>query len=139
MSESLNVQVVTIPLSSQPTGGTVIVPILKAPSAALGGGVTVLAAEIWPATATNAGTGWAAALVNGGTLGTVLGGTIAAKVGGTAAAALFAANTVAPFTINTASNINMLSAGQYLALKITQEGTTDVPDGVMIVQYLNGR
>lgn len=139
MSESLNLHTLTIPLSSTPTGGTVIFPILKTPSAALGGGITILAAEVIPATATNAGTGWAIALVNGGTLGTVLGGTIADKVGGTAAAALFAANTVAAFTILTTSRINMLAAGEYLAAKITQEGTTDVPDGVMVLQYLNGR
>jgi hypothetical protein len=139
MSESLNVQCITIPFSSTPTGGTVIWPILKAPSAALGGGITILSVEVVPATATNDGTAWAVALVNGGTLGTVLGGTIAAKVGGTATASNFAANTIYPFTIITTSNINMLSAGQYLAAKITQEGVTDVPDGVMHIQYLNGR
>lgn len=139
MSETLNVQTLTIPLASTPVGGTVIFPVLKAPSGAQGGGITLLAAEVIPATLTGVGTAWAIALVNGGTLGTVLGGTIAAKIGGTAAASNFAANTVYPFTIIATSNINMLAAGEYLALKITQEGVTDVPDGVMVLQYLNGR
>lgn len=139
MSDTLNVQIAIIPLSSTPVGGTVIFPVTKAPSNTNGGGITLLAAEVIPATSTGVGTAWAVALVNGGTLGTVLGGTIAAKVGGTAAASNFAANTIYPFTIVTTSNINMLAAGEYLALKITQEGVTDVPDGVMIVQYLNGR
>lgn len=139
MSETLDVKSITIPLSSTPVGGTVIFPILKAPSARAGGGITILAAEVIPATLTGVGTAWAVALVNGGTLGTVLGGTIAEKVGGTAAASNFTANTIYPFTIIETNNINTLSAGQYLAAKITQEGVTDVPDGVMVVQYLNGR
>lgn len=137
--DAMDVKTITIPISSSPVGGTIIYPILKAPGSTLGGGIAILAAELIPATSNNAGTGWAATLINGGTLGTVIGGTIATKLGGTAAALVETANTIYPFTIITTANINFLSAGQYLAVQFTQEGTTKQPDGLLVVQYLNGR
>lgn len=137
MSSTLGVQLVTIPLSECPAGGTVIYPVVKAPTAAQGGGFTVIHAEIWPKTATSAGTAWTLELVNGGTLGTVLGGTIASSVGGTASP--FSANTKYTPTLVTTSNINMLNAGEYLAVKKTQQGATSAPDGVLIVHLLNGQ
>lgn len=135
--DAFEVRTITIPLSECPAGGTVIYPVLRAPTLAQGGGFTVLDAVVWPKSATGAGTAWTLSLVNGGTLGTVLGGTIGSSVGGTASP--FSANTPYAVTIVTTSNINMVSAGQYLAVKKTQEGATSAPDGVLIVRFISGR
>lgn len=135
--DAFEVRTIAIPLSECPAGGTVIYPVLKAPSAAQGGGLTVLGAEVWPKTATGAGTAWTLELVNGGALGTVLGGTVGSSVGGTASP--FSANTKYAVTIVTTSNINMIPADSYLSVKKTQQGATSAPDGVLMVTIQNGR
>jgi hypothetical protein len=109
---------------------------LVAPSAALGGGLTIVDAYAIDDTATGAGTSWAVALHKYSALGTpAVNGTIAAAVGGTASP--FAAGVPQQFTLDT--DYTFLNAGEWLVIEKTEDNSSDPQVGYVIVHYYIGR
>jgi hypothetical protein len=137
MSECFDIHVLAIPLYATDWGGDgTTMHLLQAPSAELGGGITILAAAIVPGAATNAGTAHAWQLENWGTAGTSIkasGGTVAAAIGGTAD--VFAANTPKAFTISNA----FLDAGEWLVLLKDEENSSDPLHSTLMIQYAMGK
>jgi hypothetical protein len=136
MAESLNVMNLTVQLSGSLISGTALLPLIVAPSAAQGGGFTLLSAQYQAGTSTGVGTAFTLELVHGGAVGTALGGTVAAAIGGSAAASNFVPDTVYPFTL---SGTLTFAAGDSLAVKKVASGVNMSPGGVLNLQYINGR
>src|SRR4051794_1925040 len=100
MAETLNVMNMSVQLGGSLVSGTALLPLIVAPTAAYGGGFTLLSAQFQPGTTTGVGTAYTLELVHGGLVGTALGGTVAAAIGGSAAASNFVPDTVYPFTLS---------------------------------------
>lgn len=131
MAETLNVMTAALDISGM-SGDLVRMPVVVAPSAANGGGITILDAKYWCGTATNAGTAYTLALLTY-TGGTTLSGTVAAAIGGTAS--VFTSESVNSFTISTAK----VSAGDWVMVYKDEQGAANSPTrGVVVVQYING-
>jgi len=108
---------------------------LKAPSAALGGGIRILDAYAIDDTATASGTSWAVALHKYSNAGTpAVNGTIAAAVGGTADP--FAAGVPKQFTVD--EDYSFLNAGEWLVVEKTEDNSSDPQVGMVIVHYVRG-
>lgn len=137
MTNSFDVKIITVPLPAADWGGDVACPILRAPDAEDGGGLTILSAYAVNGAATTSSTAFALALHNYGTAGTAIkagaAGTVAAPIGGTADT--FAAGAPKAFTISNA----FLAAGEWLALVKTEEGDSDPTRGVVVLSYVMGK
>lgn len=138
MTNSFDVKTITVPLPAADWGGDdVACPILRAPDAEDGGGLTILSAYAVNGAATTSGTAFALALHNYGTAGTAIkagaAGTVAAPIGGTADT--FAAGAPKAFTISNA----FLAAGEWLALVKTEENSSDPTRGVVVLSYVMGK
>jgi hypothetical protein len=142
MSEVLDIHVVTYALGD-PGGDNKQLYLMRAPSAAHGGGVTILSGEV-----VQAGT---AALSHGvgGTTFTIalhkytnaatpaVYGTIAAAVGGTAQG--WGAGRPNEFTIDTAGTLRFLSAGEYLVAQYAEINAGNPTLASIIVKYAMGK
>lgn len=136
MSETLDVHILTVPLSVDDwAGNSVTQRILRAPAAGQGGGITLLAAYAVNEAATTAGTAFALQLENHGTAGTAIkasGGTVG-SVGGTAD--LFAAGVPKAFALANAR----LAAGEWLVLRKTETASSDPTRGSLNIHYIMGQ
>lgn len=132
--DAMSVQHVAVQLSGNLVAGTALMPLMIAPSVALGGGFTLVGAEFTAGALTGAGTAYTLALVHGGYQGTVLGGTVAVPIGGTAS--VFAADTGYPFTL---SGTLSFTAGDSLSVRKVASGVNMSPSGVITLRYIPGR
>jgi hypothetical protein len=137
MTNSYEVKSLVVPLYATDWGGDdALMHLMRAPSSAQGGGVTILAAYLVPGAATNAGTAHSFQLENWGTAGTSIktaGGTVAGSIGGTAD--VFAAQTPKTFTISNA----FLDAGEWLVLRKNEDSSSDPLLSMLTVQYVEGK
>ncbi len=139
MSETLNIQTVSIVLPDTANdwqGDDKVANILKAPSAAHGGAITILGAWATNQAATTGGTAFALTLLNYGTAGTAIkssGGTVGATVGGTTDH--WAVGVPKEFTLVNA----VLEAGEWLVLRKTQDNSSDPSRCVVTIQYVMGK
>ena len=125
----------SIPLAAA-AGDDTSIYALKAPSAALGGGLRILDAYAVDDAATTSGTSWAVALHKYSSAGTpAVNGTIAAAVGGTADP--FAAGVPKQFTIS--DTYGFLDAGEWLVIEKTEDNSSDPTVGVVVVHYVRGK
>jgi hypothetical protein len=133
---ALDTFVVSYALSTSDwVGDAVYGHVMRAPTNAHGGGVTILEAWVTNAAATNSGTAFSLELQNWGTAGTAAkstGGTVAAAVGGTASA--FTANLAKAFTLS----YPYLDAGEYLVLKKGETNSSDPTRAVLSLVCANG-
>ena len=113
-------------------GDAVVGHVMKAPSAAHGGALTLLSAYFTNQAACNAGTAFSVILLNYGTTGTVNGGTVAAAIGGTADP--FAAGTPKAFTLSSPK----LAAGEWLVLRKNETNSSDPTRGALTIRYALG-
>lgn len=110
--------------------------VFAAPSAANGGGLTIVEAYAVNGAATGAGTSFSLQLENWGTAGTAAkssGGTIAVAIAGTADP--WVANTPKSFTISS----GFVDAGEYVVLNKTETNSSDPTRGVVVIKYVMGR
>ena len=136
MAETLNVNILVYNLDDTASGWQgdgVFGHILKAPSAAHGGAITVVAAYAANQAATGAGTGFGLSLLNYGTAGTAVGGTVAVEIGGTADP--WAAGVPKEFTISD----GVLDAGEWLVLEKEETNSSDPTRCSVIIHYLVGK
>lgn len=142
MSEVFDVKTVTI-YPGDPGGDDKKLFVLRAPSAAHGGAVSIIAAEaVQPGTASLShgvgGTTFTLALHKYTNATTpALYGTVAASVGGTAEG--WGAGRVKAFTIDTAGTAAQLSAGEYLVLQYNEVNAGNPVNLAVIVRYEMGR
>lgn len=147
MAETLGVQVHMYPLGPGAsdeslgwTGNNVTGHLLKAPSAAHGGAITILRAFGVNEANTGAGTGFALQLENWGTAGDAIksgaGGTVGAAIGGTGDP--WVAGTPKEFTLDAANGYNKLAADEWLVLRKTETNSSDPTRGVLVIEYLPG-
>jgi hypothetical protein len=139
MGEILDVKMVNIPLANTSTdwqGDDVDGHLFPAPSAALGGGITILAAWFVNAAATSSGTSFSIELQNWGTAGTAIkasGGTIAAGIGGTADP--FEASVPKAYTLS----YPRIGAGEWIVANKQEDNSSDPTRGVIVIQYVMGQ
>ena len=121
--------------TTQLQGDDVTFFALKAPSAANGGGLTVLAAWAVDDAATTSGTSYSLALHQYSSAGTpALAGTIAAAIGGTADP--FAAGVPKAFTIS--STYQFIDAGEWVAIQKEEDNSSDPSSGMVIIHWVPG-
>lgn len=138
MSETQNVLYMSVQLGGNLVTGTALMPLIVAGTANSGfGGFTLIAAQFCAGAATGVGTAYKLNLVHGGYRGTVLGGTVSDQLGGTAAASNFAADSVYAFTLTAAQQ--RFAEGDSLSIQKIAEGTNQSPEGVLHLQYVQGR
>jgi len=132
MAESANVQIVswTIP---DPGGDDKQIHLLKAPSDANGGGITIVGAYATNQAATGAGTTFTYQLLTYAASGTSVSGTITDILGGTAAA--WAAETPKAFTITDA----FVDAGEWIVLDYQEVTGGNPTNSVITLQYVMGK
>ena len=117
--------------------------LLRAPSAAMGGGITILSGEVVQGgTVTNSlgvgGTTFTVALHKYTNAATpALYGTVAASVGGTAQG--WGAGVPNAFTIVTSGSSNYLSAGEYLVLQYNEINAGNPTNASVMIRYILGR
>ena len=117
--------------------------LLRAPSAAMGGGITILSGEVVQGgTVTNSlgvgGTTFTVALHKYTNAATpALYGTVAASVGGTAQG--WGAGVPNAFTIVTSGSSNYLSAGEYLVLQYNEINAGNPTNASVMLRYILGR
>lgn len=139
MAETLDIKIISFPLQDTANGwqgDDVTGHVFRAPTDALGGGLTIVGIDVVTATATGAGTSWAVQVENWGTAGTAIkasGGTIAAAIGGTVDP--FAANTPKTGTISNA----FLDAGEWVVLRKSETNSSDPVRGVVHFHVLQGK
>lgn len=125
------VQQVSVALNDM-TGDAVIKPILAAPSANAGGGLTLVGATYFAGTATTSGTAHSLTLLKYNATGT-LAGTVSNTIGGTAS----------PFTTNSFNTFTLsdkdFEAGQYLVVRKNETNTSTPVRAALIVEYILGR
>ena len=117
--------------------------LLRAPSAAMGGGITILSGEVVQGgTVTNSlgvgGTTFTIALhkyTNAATPAVY--GTVAASVGGTAQG--WGAGVPNAFTISTSGSSNYLSPGEYLVLQYNEINAGNPTNASVMIRYILGR
>lgn len=116
--------------------------ILRAPTNANGGGITIQAAEIISDVSGKQGVGGTTfhvalhrygSVANGGT--PAVNGTVAASIGGTAFT--WAAGVVQSFTIDT--SYNYLSGGEFLVAQYNEDNAGNPVNGFILVRYLQGK
>ena len=121
---------------TQLQGDAVTYFAMKAPSAANGGGFTVLAATAVEDTATGSGTSWSIALHKYSGAGTpALQGTIAAAIGGTASP--WVQGVPKNFTIS--STYAFIDAGEWIAIEKTESNSSDPMSGQVVIHWVPGR
>lgn len=137
MSNATDVKQVVVPLyAADWDGNNKVMPVLRAPNAEDGGGLTILRAYAVNQAATTSGTAFSLALHNYGTAGTAIkaaGGTVAAAIGGTADA--FVAGKPKAFVLSNA----YLAAGEWLVLVKAETNSSDPTRGVLVIDYLLGK
>lgn len=106
--------------------------IFRAPSATLGGGITILAAYVTEEGVTTSGTAHSWQLLNYGTPGTANLGTVSAVVGGTAD--VFVAGLPKAFTLSDP----VLDADEWLVLNKQEDNSSDPVRGVFHMHYIMG-
>jgi hypothetical protein len=142
MSEVLDTHIVTYALGD-PGADNKQLFLLRAPSAAKGGGLTIMGAE-----AVQAGTAALSHGVGGTTYTLALHkytnaatpavyGTVAAAIGGTATG--WGAGRVAEFTIDQAGTLRYISAGEYLVLQYNEVNAGNPLNASVIVRYCIGK
>ncbi len=142
MSEVFDIKTVTI-FPGDPGGDNKQLFVMRAPTAAHGGAVTILAAE-----AVQAGTAALSHGVGGTTFTLALTkytnaatpavyGTVAASIGGTAQG--WGAGRVQEFTISTSGTANQLSAGEFLVAQYNEVNAGNPVNLALIVRYTMGR
>lgn len=121
---------------SEAAGDDASLYVLKAPSAANGGGLTILEAYVIDEGATTSGTSWAVALHKYSSAGTpAVNGTIAAAIGGTSDP--FAKGVPKTFTI--AAAYRFLDAGEWLVIEKTEDNSSDPTHGYVTVSWIPGK
>lgn len=139
MADILDIKIISFPLQDTANGwqgDDVTGHVFRAPTDALGGGLTIVGIDVVNGAATTAGTSWAIQVENWGTAGTEIkstGGTIAAAIGGTADP--FAADTPKAGTISNA----FLDAGEWVVLRKTEDNSSDPVRGVVQFHVLQGK
>ena len=117
--------------------------LLRAPSSAFGGGITILSGEaVQGGTVTNSlgvgGTTYTLALhkyTNAGTPAVY--GTIAAAIGGTAVG--WCAGVPNAFTINTSGSANYVSPGEWVVLQYNEVNAGNPTLATVCIRYILGR
>ena len=142
MAESMQVISYTYALGD-PGGDNKQLFLLRAPSAAVGGGITVLSGEaVQGGTVTNSlgvgGTTFTLALhkYTNATTPAVY-GTIAAAIGGTAVG--WGAGVPNAFTITTSGSTNYLSAGEWLVAQYNEVNAGNPTNASICIRYILGR
>ena len=142
MAESWDTKILTYALGD-PGADNKQLFLLRAPSAAYGGGITILSGEAVQAAAV------ANSLGVGGTTFTLalhkytnaatpaVYGTIAASIGGTAQG--WGAGVPNAFTINTSGSANYLSPGEYLVLQYNEINAGNPTNASVMIRYILGR
>jgi hypothetical protein len=136
MAEVLNSNILVFNLADTASdwqGDNVIGHVLRAPLAAMGGAITIVAAYAVNQAATGAGTGFALSLLNYGAAGTAVAGTVANAIGGTGDP--WAAGVPKAFTISD----GVLDAGEWLVLKKTETNSSDPTRCSVVIEYLVGK
>jgi hypothetical protein len=142
MAESWDTKVLSYALGD-PGGDNKQLFLLRAPSAAFGGGLTILSGEaVQGAAVANSlgvgGTTFTLALHKYTSAGTpAVYGTIAAAIGGTAQG--WGAGRVHEFTIDTAGSMNYLSGGEWLVLQYNEVNAGNPVLNTVTVAYIQGR
>ena len=116
-------------------GDTKVAKLFRAPTAAHGGGMTILEAFASNEGATGAGTSFSWALHNYGTAGTAIkstGGTIAAAIGGTASP--WAAGVAQEFTLS----YPYIAPGEYVVLAKDEVNSSDPSRGCICLLVAMG-
>lgn len=134
MSSILDVHILSYALSgSDWVGDAVNGRIMQAPTAAQGGGITILWAEVVNEAATTAATAFGLALVKYATNGTAESGTVD-SLGGTAD--VFVAGV--PKAFADAAGY-YLAPGEWLVLNKTETNSSDPTRGVLSIGYIMGK
>lgn len=121
---------------TQLQGDTVTYFAMKAPSAANGGGFTILEAYAVDDTATGAGTSWGISLHKYSALGTpAVNGTIAAEIGGTVSPWVKGV----PKTFTIAAAYAFVDAGEWVAIEKDEENSSDPMAGQVVIIWTPGR
>ena len=142
MAESWDTKVLTYALGD-PGGDNKQLFLLRAPSAAFGGGLTILSGEAVQGAAAAlsqgvGGTTFTLALhkyTNAGTPAVY--GTIAAAIGGTAVG--WGAGVPNAFTITTSGSTNYLSAGEWLVCQYNEINAGNPVNATICIRYILGR
>ena len=142
MAESWNTEILTYALGD-PGADNKQIYLLRAPSAAFGGGITILSGEAVQAAAVAnslgvGGTTYTLALhkyTNAGTPAVY--GTIAAAIGGTAVG--WGAGVPNSFTITTSGSTNYLSPGEWLVLQYNEVNAGNPTNATVCIRYILGR
>ena len=142
MAESWDTKVLTYALGD-PGGDNKQLFLLRAPSAAFGGGITILSGEAVQGAAAAlsqgvGGTTFTLALhkyTNAGTPAVY--GTIAAAIGGTAVG--WGAGVPNAFTITTSGSTNYLSAGEWLVCQYNEINAGNPVNATICIRYILGR
>ena len=142
MAESWDTKILSYALGD-PGGDNKQLFLLRAPSAAFGGGLTILSGEaVQGGTVTNSlgvgGTTFTLALhkYTNATTPAVY-GTIAAAIGGTAVG--WGAGVPNSFTITTSGSTNYLSPGEYLVLQYNEVNAGNPTNATVCIRYILGR
>ena len=136
MSSTLDVHILSIPLPDTANdwqGDTKIANLFRAPTAANGGGITILEAYFTNQAADGAGTASKLFLYNYGTPGTAVSGTIG-SAGGTADP--WAAGVPKAFTLTAAQQL--IDAGEWVVLSKDEENSSDFTRGILTIHYIMG-
>lgn len=115
-------------------GDDKLVPLFKAPSAAGGGGITLLQAQAHNSAATNDATTFTLALVNLGSAGTAVAGTIGAKIGGSGDA--WAARTPKAWTLDATEKL--VDAAEWVGVHYNEVGGGNNGVVHVSISYLMG-
>jgi len=142
MAESWDTKVLSYALGD-PGGDNKQLFLLRAPSAAFGGGLTILSGEAVQGAAAAlsqgvGGTTFTLALhkyTNAGTPAVY--GTIAAAIGGTAVG--WGAGVPNAFTITTSGSTNYLSAGEWLVCQYNEINAGNPVNATICIRYILGR
>ena len=142
MAESWDTKILSYALGD-PGGDNKQLFLLRAPSAAFGGGITILSGEaVQGAAVANSlgvgGTTFTLALhkyTNAGTPAVY--GTIAAAIGGTAVG--WGAGVPNAFTITTSGSTNYLSPGEWLVLQYNEINAGNPTNGFAQLKYVMGK
>lgn len=130
---SQNINIVTVALGD-PGGDNKQLFAFRAPSDALGGGITILAADVVNGANTGAGTSFGLALLKYSSAGTpALNGTIAVEIGGTASP--FTASVPKAFTISS----GFVDAGEWVVAQYEEYTNGNPTNGFLTIHYVMGK